>query len=245
MRYSTKKTAKVFTARKMSIAVAAMLLGAVCMSPRGGMAQVAGDCVNCHTMHNSQGGVNMSGTTTVYRSLTKGDCVGCHTGAAGDVVTNNIPKVNHTGDPGTTILAGGSFYWVADAGGNTDAKGHNVLGVAGADAVLANIPPGGSELGSQLTCAGTVGCHGNRAVADQYSALGGSHHAPPQNSGGISGAVDGSSLANSYRFLNTIKGTEDSDWENGVTAAAHNQYYGVDKATDSAAATGTISSLCG
>ncbi|MBA3002650.1 MAG: cytochrome c3 family protein [Desulfurivibrio sp.] len=239
---TTKKITAVFTAPRMSVAMAAMLLGTICLLPESGNAQVVGQCVNCHTMHNSQGGVSMSATSTVYQSLTKGDCVGCHTGGPTDLTDNNIPKVNHTGAPAST-LAGGSFYWVATAGGNLSATGHNVKGIAGAD-VLGNVPPGGSALASQLTCAGTTGCHGDRAQANEYTALSGSHHAPNQNAGGVAGAVDGSTLANSYRFLNGTKGIEAADWEKVVSSAAHNQYYGVARTTDATVA-GTISALCG
>ena len=239
MRYTAKKISESFTVRRMSVAMAVLLLGTFCLLPRVGTAQVTGACVNCHTMHNSQGGVSMNpgATATVYRSLTKGDCVGCHTGGAADLTDSNIPKVNHTGAPAAT-LAGGSFYWVQTA----DVKGHNVKGIAGVDGVLSNTPPGGTALASQLTCAGTTGCHGDRTKADEYTALSGSHHAPKQNSNGY---VDGLSLINSFRFLNGIKGIEAADWEKTVSDASHNQYYGVARTTDAVTDTHTISALCG
>ena len=237
MRYTAKRISESFTARRMSVAMAALLLGTVCLLPRGGHARVTGQCVNCHTMHNSQGGVSMSATSTVYQSLTKGDCVGCHTGGAADLTDLGIPKVNHTAAPSGT-LAGGSFFWVQAA----DAMGHNVKGIKISDVVLGNTPPGGTALASQLTCAGTTGCHGVRTEANEYKALSGSHHAPKQNTNGY---VDGSSLVNSYRFLNGIKGIEDADWEKTVSASDHNQYYGVGRTTDAVADTHTISALCG
>ncbi|MDH4332515.1 MAG: hypothetical protein OEV89_08040 [Desulfobulbaceae bacterium] len=247
MRYAENKISKSFNRPKMTVAVAGMLLGAVCLLPGAGMAQVTGPCVSCHTMHNSQGGASMNpaSTTTVFRSLTKGDCVGCHTSTTNALVETNTPKVNHGAAPAspTDTLAGGSFYWVQTA----NAKGHNVLGIAGADS-LGNTPPGGSALASQLTCAGTVGCHGDRTVADQYASISGSHHAAPQNAGTVAGAVDGTSLANSYRFLKGIKGIEDPTWETPATLAAnkHNQYYGVSRTSDAVTGTdGTISALCG
>ena len=244
MHYTEKKISGIFTARKMSVAMAGLLLGTVCLLPRAGTAQVTGQCVNCHTMHNSQNGVPMNSSGTVYRALTRGDCVGCHTGtSATDLTTNNIPKVNHTSEPTTGTLAGGSFYWVGT--GAVDADGHNVLGIANPDAALGNTPPGGTGLTSQLTCAGTTGCHGDRTVGDQYASISGSHHAPPQNAGGITGAVDGSSLANSYRFLKGVEGIEAADWEKTPSATSHNQYYGVARTSDATVDTHTISSLCG
>ncbi|MHB1014399.1 MAG: cytochrome c3 family protein [Desulfurivibrionaceae bacterium] len=243
MHYTEKKISGIFTARKMSVAMAGLLLGTVCLLPRAGTAQVAGQCVNCHTMHNSQNGVPMNSSATVYRALTRGDCVGCHTGtSATDLTTNNIPKVNHTTAPTAGTLAGGSFYWVGTGAVNAD--GHNVLGIASPDPTLGNNPPGGTALVSQLTCAGTTGCHGDRTKADQFTAVSGAHHAPKQNPNGY---VDGTSVGASYRFLNGIKGIESADWElpANLTASNHNEYYGVARTSDATVDTHTISSLCG
>lgn len=231
--------------------MAGLLLGAACLVPRGGMAQVAGDCGTCHTMHNSQGGVSMSGTTTVYRALTMGNCVGCHTGGPGQTISGGtIPLVNHTSPPTAGTLAGGSFGYMG-AGGSaaTDALGHNVAGISTTfDSVLGITPPGGTALtgGPMMTCAGTNGCHGNRGVADEYADISGAHHGK-NTSGGTNGYVDGNGLANSYRFLAGIKGLEDTDWEASNSSTDHNVYFGVDRATqtDSTTAAGSISTLCG
>lgn len=241
MRYTAKKISESFTVRRMSVAMAVLLLGIFCLLPRVGTAQVAGACVNCHTMHNSQGGTSMNpgATATVYRSLTKGDCVGCHTGGPVDLTDNNIPKVNHTSAPTAGTLAGGSFGWMGTGGATTDAKGHNVAGISiNADIALGITPPGGSPLAGRMTCAGTNGCHGSRAVADEYADISGSHHAPKLTAN----IADGTSLAKSYRFLNTIQGIEDPTWEKD---AGHNQYYGKARTLASDTAPGTISSLCG
>lgn len=237
---TTKKITAVFTAPRMSVAMAAMLLGTICLLPEGGNAQVTGACVNCHTMHNSQGGASMNpgGTDTVYQSLTKGDCLGCHTGGAGDVTDSNIPKVNHTGTPTVTTLAGGSFFWA-----QTDStKGHNVVGVGTQNMM---IPPGfdsataqGYNTSNGLTCAGTNGCHGNRGEANEFKSLSGAHHAP-KLTGNIATGAD---LKTSYRFLNTIKGIEDPLWE---STTGGNQYYGTARATQVVEDTQTISALCG
>ncbi|MGV1100015.1 cytochrome c3 family protein [Thiovibrio sp. JS02] len=237
----------------------ALLAGALCLSPVGAGAQVAGQCADCHTMHNSQDGDPMStdvagaADSNVYRALTKGDCVGCHTSSTNTTVggaTNNIPYVNQAAEPAAT-LAGGSFYWVRNAADNPDRKGHNVEGITdAADATLVNTPPGFNVAlnatytdASRLTCAGTNGCHGGGAAADSYADMSGAHHGK-NNSGGVNGYVDGSDLASSYRFLSGIKGLEDDDWENTSGAVDHNVYYGVDRATDAADSTATISALC-
>ncbi|WP_457573210.1 cytochrome c3 family protein [Desulfolithobacter sp.] len=224
--------------------------GLLCL-PTLSMAKVTGQCAQCHTMHNSQGGspmaVDASGATQSAPNnvlLVKG-CVACHTGSNDG--TNNIPYVNSTTAPtygadGTTgnTLAGGNFYWVASSGGATDAAGHNVAtdSLAGADAALGNTPPGGTALSSQLTCAGVTGCHGDRTATSDFAAISGAHH-------GNDGTIDGSTVATSYRFLDGIVGLEDSDWEYQPTATAHNQYYGVDRTDDTTNPAGTISSLCG
>ena len=200
-------------------------------------ARVQGPCADCHTMHNSQNGAAVvSGGP--YRALTKGDCVGCHTGT--NTGTNNIPYVNsasaptydNSGQTGNT-LAGGNFYWVAQG---SDAKGHNVSGIAGQDSAIGLTPPGwnpafdknGAVAGGaatwsqQLTCAGTYGCHGDHQYADDFQAISGAHHTKD-------GTIDGLSVGTSFRFLKGIKGLEDSDWEYQPTSTAHNQYYAVDR----------------
>ncbi len=258
MRYIEKKISGNFTARKMSVAMAVLLFGTICLLPRAGMAQVSGSCVNCHTMHNSQGGLSMnadiSGATTgtVYRSLTRSDCVGCHTGtSANDLTDLGIPKVNHTVPPSST-LAGGSFYWVGTD--NLDANGHNILGISGVDNALGIIPPGYPSGGlprvQQLTCAGRMGCHGNRTIADEYASISGSHHAPKQYANGYKDGLtpvvgSDSSVGNSYRFLLAIKGIGDPLWEKNPSATTHNQYYGGARTTDDVNDYQTISRFCG
>ena len=213
-------------------------------------AKVQGQCAECHTMHNSQGGLPMAvdaaGVAQTAPNdvlLTKG-CVACHTGenAAG----GTVPYVNATtaptyGTDGTTgdTLAGGNFYWVAAAGGAADATGHNVVtdSLAGLDGALGLLPPGGSALGTQLSCAGTMGCHGDRAVGNDFGAISGTHHADDSD-------IDGLTVATSFRFLNGVTGLEDSDWEYQPTATAHNQYQGVDRTAETDAGAGTISNLC-
>lgn len=88
-------------------------------------AAVTGDCVNCHTMHNSQDGSALahSGTGAGWNgtNLTGGDstasqgnlllsgCVGCHSNAGGDTIvtigTTKVPIVYNQAEP-TLPLAG-------------------------------------------------------------------------------------------------------------------------------------------
>ena len=219
-------------------------------------AAVTGECVNCHTMHNSQGGTGMelaTFETGPFEALLRGSCLGCHTGINDG--TNTTPYVFSTTEPtygtdGTTgnTLAGGNFYWA-----DTDATtGHNVPGLGSTESLTAppgydggradaqgNIPGGGTWSGS-VTCAGANGCHGTHVSGqDDMAGVRGAHHT---NVGGSLTTAD--SVANSYRFLIGIHGYEDSDWEYQPTASAHNQYKGVAR-TGNVSDTSTISWLCG
>ena len=216
------------------------------------MARVSGPCSDCHTMHNSQNGVAVvSGGP--YRALTKGDCVGCHTGTNNGsnnipyVLDNSAPTYNFDGTKNT--LAGGNFYWVATSGGATDADGHNVAGIANADATLTS-PPGfnttdytahgsiGTDwTNNRLSCAGTYGCHGTHTSTDDFAAISGAHHADDST-------IDGLTVGTSFRFLYGIKGTEDSDWEYTNSSSDHNGYYASDYQTTGTMDTASINYLC-
>jgi hypothetical protein len=171
-------------------------------------------CSTCHTMHNSQDGLALNAVTPY--GLLVSSCVACHTGSSGTSPRNTLteaPAVMHSsGAPGSTsgtdnMLAGGSFYWVATGGGATDNTGHNVIGLAALDFGLGNVPPGGTALGSELTCAGTYGCHGVRDSTNEVAAIKGAHHTNDNE------PLDGSTIGKSYRFLSSVIGTEDTDWE--------------------------------
>ncbi len=220
-------------------------------------AKVQGQCAECHTMHNSQGGSPMAyddngvlqtGTGTPRDVLLLRGCVSCHTGTNDG--TNVIPYVNNAdaGGPnygtdgiGGATLAGGNFYWVATSGAGLDAKGHNVAtdSLAGVDGALGLTPPGftGTAPTNQLTCAGTTGCHGDKTATSDFAAISGSHHADDTT-------IDGTTVAKSFRFLMGVTGIEDPDWEYTVSSTDHNQYKGIDRTADTDNDTSTISSLC-
>jgi hypothetical protein len=181
------------------------------------VAAISGSCVTCHTMHNSQDGNSMTSTTAEAQNqlLRVASCIICHMGETSEGARNatfNAPIVFHTDNPITTgnskTLAGGSFYWVADAGGGDDYKGHNVLGISSLDGVLGNEPPGHNVTYNinRIEC---TSCH-----------IANSHH------DNVSGWVTGSSGADSYRFLSGgIKGGEDTDYEYSVAYNDHNVYF--------------------
>jgi hypothetical protein len=212
-------------------------------------AKVTGKCGNCHTMHFSQGGtapLDAEGNpyTGPNEALLNTNCIGCHQGdnSVGGrttpyVLQTSPPTYNSTGtEDGTTTLAGGNFYWVSSV---DQATGHNVSGIAALDTRFGNLPPGGSVLGTQLTCAGASGCHGDRTVSGEIQSMLESHH---YNNMTI--WKDGLSLATSYRFLYSVQGLEDLQYEYRPESNRHNKYYGIDRTLETQNDDGTISSLC-
>jgi len=240
------------------LSLAACMGMAMLLQPTNAHA-IAGACVSCHTMHNSQNALPMAtdalgnpDTTANDQLLLGADCLACHTGTNEFVGgTDTTPFVTDVGagptygvgDGGT--LAGGSFYYTIAS----DAAGHNVVGVAGLDTAAGTatglVPPGGLTLASQLTCAGTTGCHGVRTTAGDMAAINGSHHA------NVNGSLYGGTVVDSgssYRFLDGVQGFEDPDYEATAVRATtdHNGYYGVDRADDAIATVDvtTVSALC-
>jgi hypothetical protein len=235
----------------------AVILSGLLLAGRPGRAVVSGPCSDCHTMHYSQNGGVLSewGPNGPYQALLVHDCVGCHTGSntsGGEhlyVFDPNGPVYGDTGTgPTSSTLAGGDFYWVT----GSDSCGHNVSGIAAADAALAtppgfdggrpagdgSIPGNGSwPSGTQITCAGTYGCHGSHTNPNPAGALRGGHH-------GISGPAitNPRNDASDYRMLVGIAGYEDPEREFRPEFNRHNQYKGIDNPESSD--TSTISSLC-
>lgn len=230
------------------------LLFSMCSQPAFG--QVKGHCATCHTMHNSQNNAKMvymgsiggswagwNGSTLNGGNASPGpqptllatDCVGCHTSNNSDTIItvgdNKIPIVFNTVTP-VKPLAGGNFFWVAQSGG--DARGHNVRGISGKDAVL-DMAPG------TLGCDSTS-CHDSLTYPDHEKGKNGcqgchqgiKHHGTTVTSGNPAGADEGY-----YRFLcapqahideslggGCVNGIEDANWEQNATASTHNIYYG-------------------
>jgi hypothetical protein len=221
----------------------------------------AADCSFCHTMHNSQDGQPMvwdTADTSPKPILLRGDCVYCHSGVntTGSLL-NSPPKVYGTAatvyattaNSGTDFrnLAGGDFVWVGD----DQSHGHNVGGGFGlsGDTTLNNVPPGGTDMGAQLQCAGVTGCHGLTSVTGApIGAMKGAHHSVHNTLTNSTTYIDGATVGGSFRYLNGVKGFEDSDWQHTEDYQDHNQYAGETRTTaDTVATTGTnrtISGLC-
>ena len=215
--------------------------------------KVSGACSDCHTMHYSQGGQILATWKAggPFKALLIGDCVFCHTGTNDG--TNTTPYVYSTSPPTYNFgggerntLAGGNFYWVTQ----NDNYGHNVAGITSSTNL--SEPPGfeasygskgRSSWSGQITCAGTYGCHGNPAKSDPVEAILGAHH---NNITRDNGTASADTVAESYRFLLGIKGTEDNDWELTLSTSDHNGYYAVDADSDSDPADeASINYLCG
>lgn len=202
------------------------------------IAAITGPCVNCHTMHNSQGGTHMiqylgpgETDTNPQGVLLRATCLGCHAMGTGNSIESiggtQVPQVYHSG----TDLAGGNFdYMLSD-----DTKGHNVKEFGNSDdnldAAPGILPVGGHPAivkDENLTCAGYIGCHGIRKDDETeppttgVPMLKGAHH---QNVEGKCATAD--TVANSYRFLLGVKGLENTTdrWLN-KDANSHNEYFG-------------------
>jgi hypothetical protein len=204
-------------------------------------------------MHNSQDGASMRFDTldSPLPILLRGSCIYCHSGLnTAASIPVDPPKVIATATPtysglGATgavnqTLAGGDFWYVNNVGQQT---GHNVALVSAGDTTLTNTPPGGAALGGQLQCAGTLGCHGDRLIADPLSSLSGSHHSAHNNQSDTS--LDGSTVGLSFRYLLGVLGREDSDWQFVENTTTHNIYNGLSRnAANALPSIATISGLC-
>jgi len=217
-------------------------------------ARVKGKCKDCHSMHYSYEGREMTygGRAGPFPALTEGGCIGCHGQApygTENIITigkARIPQVLHHMQNGD--LAGGNFYYVADGYNPDYSRGHNVAEISLQENPPMDVPPGfirsviiPGGIGPadwpgqrQLTCAGTWGCHGDRTIEDPYKSIYGAHHTDDSE-------IDGSTVGKSYRFLYGITGKEHKDWEYLATIDNHNGYRG----DMNHSSMDTISYLCG
>lgn len=208
-------------------------------------AKVTGACSNCHTMHNSQGGVavakdfdgsSFSPTNTPKENLLIYSCFGCHSATNGNTWQDNVTKapiVFNTVQPTYEGLAAGNFYWVKI----DDNKGHNILS---ADNNL-TVAPGALV----ATTCGTNSCHANldRVASGTGSGLDGKQgcekcHLDPKHHANDHDYLEGGLVTSAdqgwYRFLSGhesgegsgAEGYEDGDWQKTVSSDDHNEYLG-------------------
>lgn len=219
------------------------VLGLAAMS----LAKVSGPCVNCHTMHDSQGGLpvnkNAAGQPIGPQgALIKNDCLGCHTTTGSDPLVNGYPFVRGNGFNDNVCLAGGFFPMDSDGTDNLG-KAHSLNSKAK--------PPGynGSWYKGQtngLTCSGSSGCHGSQTIDDPMGAIRGGHHSPDPGLYRILYAYDGTTAkpvtgvgaADYEKLLNTTTAPS-GPYDRTDATYAHNVYIAVAGTT-----TDTISKLC-
>lgn len=204
-------------------------------------ARVTGNCSNCHTMHNSQGGSNMqigyNPTSGAKANLLRANgCIGCHattdsgsTGVGGAPIVYNTTGVNY-GDSqpdGKHIgLAAGNFFWTTETSASGQSRGHSIAGISNDDT---------STPSNQRTACGTKECH--TALSDKgcESCHLPAHHKYGNSTPGIADSEDGY-----YRFLGPltsassdhkwgVRGYEDPDWQEGTGSSNHNEYSGEDQ----------------
>ena len=162
----------------LTIMLAAVAMVAAFSCPA--LAAVTGPCVNCHTMHNSQGGTPMrvGGVEAPLSALLLNDCLGCHTTTGNDPFVDGYPFVQiASGATDSNCLAGGFFSTTMGMGNNDD--DHHGIGntsePAGFDSSETDWYTGITD---GLGCAGTNGCHGNETDLDDMAAIKGGHHDP-------------------------------------------------------------------
>lgn len=189
-------------------------------------AMVKGDCVNCHTMHNSQDGSAIGTRSDAgfdpddadnfkVVNLLSNTCIGCHSSTTSSTITTlgetKIPIVYNLSRPNQP-LAGGNFFWVDDLG---DGYGHNVRV---RDTVLQVAPGGDTSFGVVPNNCGFKGCHYSLAEI-RYAPGGGplfnpirgngcvgchdpAHHADDEQHLLTGGAKYVDESGGGYRFLN-------------------------------------------
>jgi len=95
-------------------------------------ARVKGKCKDCHSMHYSYEGKEMTygNRQGPFPALTQGGCIGCHgqnPNGTKSIITNGktrIPQILHHLQ--NDNLASGNFYYVADEYNPDYSKGHNI-----------------------------------------------------------------------------------------------------------------------
>ena len=198
-------------------------------------AKVTGECSNCHTMHNSQGGQPMAtygssnpegAGTGPNVQLLRGTCFGCHAQMTGEYVvtmgSSKIPQVYH--DNPSRDLAGGNFAYVTGAKGDQplpytscdiecayDAKGHNVRQLGDEEGGFAEDFPPGDQHDTGITRSGSTAltCAGTYGCHGDRTVTG--------DYAAISGAhhaddstIDGLTVGTSFRFLKGVLGLENN-----------------------------------
>lgn len=151
----------------LAVVAGAMLLVPGLVSAHSG----AGACADCHTMHNSQDGLQVN-TAGPQDNLLKFSCIGCHayttnlpaTGRADGSTGPAAPQVGPQVASSGAVLSGG---YLSTGGGAEDGRTHNVADLfavnTGADSLITsgNSPGGGFAIddGSGAPLLRCESCH--------------------------------------------------------------------------------------
>ncbi len=219
-------------------------------------AAVSGQCSDCHTMHNSQGGGDFPGVgpAAPYSSLLVNDCLGCHTTDTNDPLPDpggattdaGYPYVAGNGFSDNNCLAGGFFTTTDFLQTDNNSNNEHSMGTQELPAGYNATPDWYTGNTDGFSCAGSNGCHGNHVDENDMDAIAGGHHntnsayrilyVETTTKTGVAftdSAVDGVPTADYEEALivNTTYGTV-------TTGRAHNVY------SADADADNTISELC-
>ncbi|MEJ2252996.1 MAG: cytochrome c3 family protein [Nitrospirota bacterium] len=221
-------------------------------------ARVTGLCLDCHTMHNSQGGEPVALTNgaawkggaltgdpepSPQSHLLVTDCVGCHSSTGSETIVTlpgggKVPIVYNQSLP-LEPLAGGNFFWVVRDG---DAYGHNVSGVGEPDGVLHSAPGRDRRTGFCAdSCHDTLadppsgknyergGCRGCHVFTYHHE-----DNAVYRFLKGHGAEAPAGDLAPERRDIQKhpdyVAGREHPAWEQNATRTEHNYYKGTDRA---------------
>ena len=173
---------------KRSLVIGGLLAGAFVLPAVVG-AQVTGVCSNCHTMHNSQNGVNTvlpaDASGPHANLLNGGGCVGCHAvdaNLATGMDASGKPQVfSQSSGTGSTSLVLNAGYFTKTTGtvlggvNTINTIQHNVTGITSQDTIHLLTTPGGVARAAQLDCQAchTKSGHHAAAVAGDYRMLSG------------------------------------------------------------------------
>ncbi|MFH1019581.1 MAG: cytochrome C [Pseudomonadota bacterium] len=189
----------------------------------GGVAK----CESCHTMHNSNAGVQMNANVGAY--LLQGSdqssaCLNCH--GKGSTLSGYHVKTQGVGASGVpaNFTPGGDFSWtMIDCQSNAtrnSARGHNIISLdqgMPADSRL-TAAPGGTYPAANLACSSCHDPHGKYRVDEAGTVA--TSGAPISSSGSYGAAAGAGEAVGAYRILGGVGYLPKSLADAGLSANA-------------------------
>lgn len=206
---------------KRNVVLGSLIASAFLLPAVASAGVVQGRCDDCHTMHNSQGGV---GQTTAQAKLLKGaaTCVGCHAaGVANDGTTGKRVDGNHAPQVLDKVTVNPGGYFSAVAG--DEGKQHNIAGIAAADSVFV---AKGNRPGDSAAYAAAIGCADCHTQAGHHTSTAGVYRML-----GTTGATASTAGAGNYSPNAGFPGNRSqinyaAAQLNSVCAACHPDFHG-------------------